>query len=230
MEEFGPTIYHIKKDNNIVAECIILMDKIPASSAEGLDGNSVATQQSSNTKNENQAFSIFERIQTRAQSSRKDTKTSDSRSSRERVQRQNIRNSDKDREYNRNTPISYKTISKHQWEDPNLVANLSKSLGCKIRIINKHKIVFDRKNLMPVPKPLQEPIILWYHVNLCHPGLDRTEQTIRRKLTWMHLREDVRNIVKSCNVCQRLKRHTQKYGELPPKTAEAKPWIKLCVD
>ena len=31
-------------------------------------------------------------------------------------------------------------------------------------------------------------------------------------------------------MCQQLKRHTKKYGELPAKTAEAKPWHKLCVD
>ena len=44
------------------------------------------------------------------------------------------------------------------------------------------------------------------------------------------MREHVRTLVNTCDVCQRFKRHTQKYGELPAKLAEAKPWHTLCVD
>lgn len=88
----------------------------------------------------------------------------------------------------------------------------------------------NKDGLMPVPKILRKPIILWYHTNLCHPGTDRTEMTIRRNFTWNKLREDVRGIIQKCDACQRLKRHTKKYGELPPKEAEAQPWHKLCVD
>ena len=42
--------------------------------------------------------------------------------------------------------------------------------------------------------------------------------------------KDLRHHVETCDKCQRLKRHTEKYGELQAKLAQFKPWRKLCVD
>ncbi len=37
-------------------------------------------------------------------------------------------------------------------------------------------------------------------------------------------------ILKTCRSCQVNKRHSQKYGHLPPKLAITTPWKALCVD
>ena len=126
-------------------------------------------------------------------------------------------------------PICYDTISKHQWADPHLKECATKP-NYKTKKIGKCLIIFTKDDIMPIPMPLRNAIIAWYHINLCHPGLDRTEKSILRNFTWPGLREDIRAYIQTCDACQRLKKHTQKYGEIPAKSAEAKPWQKLCVD
>jgi Integrase zinc binding domain len=81
-----------------------------------------------------------------------------------------------------------------------------------------------------VPSRLQKAVITWYHTTLCHPGINRTEETIGQHLWWPNMRDHITNYVKICPVCQRNKRRQKKYGLLPPKEAEATPWDKLCVD
>ena len=65
---------------------------------------------------------------------------------------------------------------------------------------------------------------------LCHPGENRTEETISQHLWWPKMRDQIRDYCKKCSVCQKNKRKQKKYGLLPPKEAEAEPWDKLCVD
>mgnify|MGYP003335638784 CR=1 FL=1 len=62
---------------------------------------------------------------------------------------------------------------------------------------------------------------VWYHESLCHPGMTRTEQTIRQHFTWKNLRGDVEKACKKCKVCQLTKRKSIKYGKLPAKEAES---------
>ena len=80
------------------------------------------------------------------------------------------------------------------------------------------------------PEILQERIVQWYYTFLCHPGETRTEQTIRQHFTFKGLRPMIKRICGKCNVCQKSKKHTIKYGHLPEKEAEAIPWDVLCVD
>ena len=70
----------------------------------------------------------------------------------------------------------------------------------------------------------------WYHTMLCHPGINRTEETIAQHLWWPRVREDIRKFCSKCAVCQKNKRDQRKFGHLPPKEAEQSPWDKLCVD
>jgi transposase InsO family protein len=87
------------------------------------------------------------------------------------------------------------------------------------------------RNKLVIPNKLQKAVISWYHTTLCHPGINRTEETIGQHLWWPNMREHITNYVKICPVCQRNKRRQKKYGLLPPaKEAKATPWDKLCVD
>ena len=81
-----------------------------------------------------------------------------------------------------------------------------------------------------IPGLLQKHVIMWYHTTLCHPGINRTEETIGQHLWWPKMRAHITNYVKICPLCQRNKRRQKKYGLLPPKEAESTPWDKLCVD
>ncbi len=44
------------------------------------------------------------------------------------------------------------------------------------------------------------------------------------------MRTTIRKHIKSCRSCQVNKRHSQKYGHLPPKLVITNPWKALCVD
>ena len=69
-----------------------------------------------------------------------------------------------------------------------------------------------------------------YHERLCHPGLTRTEATIRQHFTWKNLRHSVEQVCKKCHTCQLTKKLDPKIGHLPAKQAETNPWDTLCVD
>ena len=73
------------------------------------------------------------------------------------------------------------------------------------------------KNKIVIPTQLQRHIIMWYHTTLCHPGVNRTEETIGQHLWWPKMRDQITNYVKSCPLCQKTKRRQKKYGWLPPK-------------
>jgi hypothetical protein len=86
------------------------------------------------------------------------------------------------------------------------------------------------KNKIVIPALLQKHVIMWYHTTLCHPGINRTEETIGQHLWWPKMRNHITNYVRICPLCQRNKKRLKKYGFLPPKDAEAIPWDKLCID
>ncbi len=53
---------------------------------------------------------------------------------------------------------------------------------------------------------------------------------MRSIMYWKSMRATIRRYVKSCRSCQVDKRHSQKYGHLPPKLVIMTPWKVLCVD
>jgi transposase InsO family protein len=86
------------------------------------------------------------------------------------------------------------------------------------------------KNKIVVPQRLQRHVIDWYHITLCHPGINRTEESIAQHLYWPKMRDQITNYVRSCPTCQRSKRKVKMYGHLPVKEAESEPWDKMCID
>jgi hypothetical protein len=87
-----------------------------------------------------------------------------------------------------------------------------------------------RNDKIVIPRALQKRVIIWYHETLCHPGINRTEETIGQYLWWPKLREQVTEFVTQCPTCQKNKKQRKKYGHLPIKEAESDPWEVLCVD
>ncbi len=54
--------------------------------------------------------------------------------------------------------------------------------------------------------------------------------SITQSFNWKNLRKDVERVCKKCHICQKTKSTTHKCGFLPPKSPEAEPWERLCVD
>ena len=131
-------------------------------------------------------------------------------------------------------PLTYKLISEQQNLDEPLLQKIrDKTPQYTINIYRgggktRELITFNGK--IVIPKSLQRRCVEWYHVNLCHPGATRTEQTIRQHFYWPNLRKDVETVCRTCPTCQLTKRKTIKYGHLPAKEAEFEPWEVLCVD
>ena len=86
------------------------------------------------------------------------------------------------------------------------------------------------KDKIVVPKTLQNRVIDFYHTRLCHPGINRTEETISQYFYWQNMRNDITKAVSTCAICQKQKKQRKKYGHLPVKEAECLPWERLCVD
>jgi hypothetical protein len=81
-----------------------------------------------------------------------------------------------------------------------------------------------------IPTSLWHRAVSWYHHYLQHPGNSRLKKMMRSMMYWKGMRITIRKYVKSCRFCQVNKRHSQKYGHLPPKLVITTPWKVLCVD
>ena len=130
-------------------------------------------------------------------------------------------------------PLTYKLIMEHQLLDQSLMRAAEYKDGYDLTIFRgggKKRTLITKYGKIVMPKTLQKRCVNWYHESLCHPGMTRTEQTIRQHFTWKNLRGDVERVCKTCSVCQKSKRKTIKYGKIPVKSAEAEPWETLCVD
>ena len=90
--------------------------------------------------------------------------------------------------------------------------------------------VFTYQGKIYVPPSLRPQVIAWYHQYLCHPGVNRTELSIRQTMYWPGLTEDVKKHVKTCLPCQKCKKTRKPYAHLPVKRAKIEPWKLVQVD
>ena len=131
-------------------------------------------------------------------------------------------------------PLSYKHLNLAQKEDTHLMTTLKHNKK-KYELKDFHgggKVwsLISYKGKIVVPKVVTKHVISWYHTMLCHPGVNRTEETIAQHLWWPEMREQIRKHCVKCHICQKNKRDQRRFGHLPPKEAEVKPWDKMCID
>jgi hypothetical protein len=72
--------------------------------------------------------------------------------------------------------------------------------------------------------------VAWYHHYLQHPGHSRLKETMRSMMYWKGMRNTIWRYIKSCRSCQANKRHSLRYGHVPPKLVITTPWRALCED
>ena len=93
-------------------------------------------------------------------------------------------------------------------------------------IINETEVLVYKDSRLAVPKVLRARAVQWYHHYLQHPGSLRLEETLATVMYWPGLRADVKRHTKSRKCCQLGKSDLHKYGEIPPKIPDQKPWQK----
>ncbi len=93
-------------------------------------------------------------------------------------------------------------------------------------------IVLCKNDKLIIPASLRHRAVSWYHHCLQHPVHSRLEETMRSVIYWKGMHNTIRKYLKSCRSCQINKRHSLKYGHVPPKLVIviATPWRALCVD
>ena len=131
-------------------------------------------------------------------------------------------------------PLKFSLIDKEQKRDIHLLNKIKKNPAYTTKIFHGGGKSYDlivKHGKIVIPRTLQSRTIKWYHEQLCHPGISRTESTIRQHYTFRNLSQMVKDHVRKCPTCQTCKKSPgQKYVHVPVKTAEAEPWDKLCVD
>jgi hypothetical protein len=127
-------------------------------------------------------------------------------------------------------PVTWELISQAQEEDQELTTKIRNNPDhYSIKKRDDKDIVYFKGKIY-IPTSLRAHILTWYHEMLCHPGQTRMEGTLRAHFTWKGLKNDVKRQVQDCRICQKYKKQQKKYGKLPPKKAEAKPWKYVCVN
>ena len=126
-------------------------------------------------------------------------------------------------------PLSTRVIAEHQQKDDATI-KLRGHPDTVTRSMRDGSTVLLYKDKILIPVSLRKNVLQWYHEMLRHPGIERTEQTIRQHLIWPGLSADVATHVAACVQCQRCKKARKKYGHLPPKTFKDDPWDTVCID
>ena len=122
---------------------------------------------------------------------------------------------------------------KYQQKDNKLLQKSKNDKTYSLRTFNtagRTRTLITKDNKIAIPLALQEPIVHWYHEQLCHPGQTRTELTVRQHFIWDRLSTTVKKICSACHTCQLTKRRKVKCGHLLAKEAKVTPWETLCVD
>jgi hypothetical protein len=98
-----------------------------------------------------------------------------------------------------------------------------------LHLIDDTKVLCKNGKLM-IPTTLRHRAVSRYHHYRQHPGHACLKETMRSMMYWKGMRTTIWSYVEICQSCQVNKRHSQKYGHLPPKLVITTPWKALCVD
>ncbi len=131
-------------------------------------------------------------------------------------------------------PLTTIEIALAQRKDQELKAYFKKKVKIPqndvcFQIIEDTKVLCKNGKLI-IPASLRHRAVSWYHHYLQHPGHLRLEETMRSVMYWKGMCTTIQRYVKTCRSCQVNKRHSQKYGHLPPKLVVTTPWKALSVD
>jgi hypothetical protein len=124
-------------------------------------------------------------------------------------------------------------IADAQHKDQELKAYYKKNAKMPQRDICFHLIedpkVLRKNGKIIILTSLRCRAVSWYHHYLRHPGHSCLEKTMRSMMYCKGMHATIQRYVKTCKSCQVNKRHSQKYGHLPPILVIMTPWKALSV-
>jgi transposase InsO family protein len=94
-------------------------------------------------------------------------------------------------------------------------------------------LITNTKEQIIIPSELITKIVGWYHDRQVHPGRDRLYEGIYQHFDCPkagQLRNAVSEYVRTCDACQKSKKASRHYGQVPAKQIETKPWEVLHID
>jgi transposase InsO family protein len=135
-------------------------------------------------------------------------------------------------------PFRFETIKHYQSKDAELMAMPTNqptqfavrqfgatNLVCKVSPGNA------QQQLICITDEMLPKLVKWYHELTVHTeGMDRLEVSIRRHFWHPNLRQEVRNQVSQCSICQRMKKGDPKVGQLAPRDVPTVPWTEVHLD
>ncbi|GJW78613.1 ty3-gypsy retrotransposon protein [Tanacetum coccineum] len=89
------------------------------------------------------------------------------------------------------------------------------------------------KLFIPPISNIREQLLTEYHSSFIggHAGINATVKRLSSTFTWLGLKKDVAQFVKSCTVCQTIKHPNHKpYGLLQPLPTPSQPWHDISMD
>jgi hypothetical protein len=94
--------------------------------------------------------------------------------------------------------------------------------GMSFQLIKNAKVLC-KDNKLIIPSSLQHRAVSWYHHYLQQPGHLHLKEMTRSVMYWKGMQHTIRSCVKFCKSCQVNKRHSQKFGHVPPKLVITTP-------
>ena len=121
-------------------------------------------------------------------------------------------------------PLDFQKIHEMQLKDKDLVQAVQSQKSFAFLPFHGGTIkLICKNNKIVIPQPLRLRITEWYHEMLSHPGMNRTEETIRQHFWWPKMREMINEYVEKCNICQRFKSRKSIMGGYPQKMLKPFP-------
>ena len=138
-------------------------------------------------------------------------------------------------------PVDFRTIYKEQRKEESKLCQQKnkyvKKEHCDMMLWlakpSDHAKIEEKDYRIYVPESLRKQMVDWYHINLLHPGGDRTYYMMKEYFFWPGMKNDVKSVIKKCKVCQMNKITAGKsYGLLPVKDniEKMRPWNRVFVD
>ena len=108
-------------------------------------------------------------------------------------------------------PLDFQLIADLQQQDPTLIEALANEAqrfqqqemqGVPLVMYQPQR---SEQWKVYIPAALQQRVVHWYHMLLCHPGVQRLYATIATHFYFPHMMEFIEDYTTHCDICQRNK-------------------------
>lgn len=210
LEEFQPSFFYIKGQQNVVADTLSRLPRAGSSSLVGKE----PSQNFVSDENENFFISLIDDVDLAECFLVHPIFDTEERH-----------------------PLSYNTIREYQQKDNALKEAAQNAL--KEQYIYKQLGDSEIICYVPaenpsswkiaIPDGMLNNLVQWYHLSVAHTaGVTRLYETMKQRFHHPNLYQAINNY--KCDACQKMKGGSRQYGELPPRDVLVAPWHDIHVD